>query len=214
MASSPKTRAIIFDFDGVIVESMGIKEKAFIFLFKDYPEHLNEIVKLHRAHGGLSRFEKFKTIHRDILKLPYSKEKEEKLAEKFSDFTLKEVIKSPFVPGAYEFLEKYYKTFSFFVASGTPEKEMKYIVKAKGIDRFFRDVLGSPRKKGQLCLQLLEEYKFLPEEALMVGDAVEDFEGAKEAKIRFIGRIGKDNMFKGLKTNGLIHNLFELEKFL
>jgi len=42
-------KAIIFDFDGVIIESMDVKTKAFTFLFKDYLEHLPEIINLHRT---------------------------------------------------------------------------------------------------------------------------------------------------------------------
>ncbi len=58
-----KTKAIIFDFDGVILESMDVKTKAFALLFKDYPEHLPAVLALHQTHGGMSRFEKFEIIY-------------------------------------------------------------------------------------------------------------------------------------------------------
>ncbi len=41
-------KAILFDFDGVILESMDIKTKAFSKLFTKYPEYVDQIVKLHK----------------------------------------------------------------------------------------------------------------------------------------------------------------------
>ena len=46
MTRSLKTKAIIFDFDGVILESMDVKARAFAFLFREYPEYTEKIVIL------------------------------------------------------------------------------------------------------------------------------------------------------------------------
>jgi hypothetical protein len=66
-------KAIIFDFDGVITESVGVKTEAFKKLFCKHPKHIGKIIKLHLSHGGLSRFVKFEMIYSDILKRPLSK---------------------------------------------------------------------------------------------------------------------------------------------
>jgi beta-phosphoglucomutase-like phosphatase (HAD superfamily) len=50
-------QAVIFDFDGVIVESMDIKTQAFVELFRDHPEHHETIVRLHLENGGMSRYD-------------------------------------------------------------------------------------------------------------------------------------------------------------
>ena len=55
--------AVIFDFDGVIVESLDVKADAFRSLFADHPEHVDQIVRLHRENLGVSRYEKFRTIY-------------------------------------------------------------------------------------------------------------------------------------------------------
>ena len=50
-------KAIIFDFDGVITESMDIKTQAFAYLFKDCKkEVVGKIIKLHLDNGGMSRY--------------------------------------------------------------------------------------------------------------------------------------------------------------
>ena len=52
-------KAIFFDFDGVILESVSIKGDVFQKLFADYPEHLAEILNYHLENGGVSRYDKF-----------------------------------------------------------------------------------------------------------------------------------------------------------
>ncbi len=214
MSPNRKIETIIFDFDGVIVESMGIKENAFISLFKSYPDHLEKIVALHRAHGGLSRFEKFKIIYKDILGLPYSEEIERELGNKFAKYVYEEVVRCPFVAGAKEFLEKYHKELSFFIVSGTPEVEMRNITRARGLDKYFIGVFGSPEKKGAICQKILRSRRLSRDTVIMVGDSIDDYDGAKEAQIKFIGRITDKNTFAGLSIEGTIHDFFELEKYL
>jgi len=209
-----QTKAVVFDFDGVILESFDIKTKAFAFLFKDYPEYLEEIIKLHKGHGGMSRFEKFEIIYRDILGQPLSKERKQELGKQFSEYVYQEVLESPFVEGAKEFLEKYYQKISLFVASGTPEEELRSIVKERGLDKYFKGVFGIPLKKKDITLKIMEESGFNPKEVVFVGDAIEDYQGAKEAGVRFIGRITENNPFGDLQLNGTINNLSNLENFI
>ena len=60
-------KAIIFDFDGVIIESADIKTEAFRALFENYPEHVEAIAGFHIENGGMSRFDKFRHIYKNII---------------------------------------------------------------------------------------------------------------------------------------------------
>ncbi|OGZ23986.1 MAG: hypothetical protein A2896_01435 [Candidatus Nealsonbacteria bacterium RIFCSPLOWO2_01_FULL_43_32] len=194
-----RVRAIIFDFDGTILESMDVKTKAFTVLFNNYPEKINEIVALHTTHGGMSRFEKLERIHRDILHEPLSEERKQKLSRQFSEYVYQGVLASPFVEGAQEFLEKYHQKIPFFIASGTPDGEIKSLVKERGLGRYFKDVLGSPAKKSELILKILKDFNLKNQEVIFVGDAIDDCEGAKEAGVKFVWRTKKNNPFKELE---------------
>ena len=57
-------KAILFDFDGVIVDSVDIKTIAFKELFSAFPEHSREIERYHLDHLGVSRYQKFEWIYR------------------------------------------------------------------------------------------------------------------------------------------------------
>ena len=60
-------KGIIFDFDGVIVESVNIKTIAFKKIYKKYGnEIVNKVVDHHLSNGGMSRFEKFNYYHKNF----------------------------------------------------------------------------------------------------------------------------------------------------
>ena len=57
-------KGIIFDFDGVIAESVHIKSSAFSDLYKSYGEDIvKRVVKHHEANSGMSRYKKIRYYH-------------------------------------------------------------------------------------------------------------------------------------------------------
>ena len=97
--------AIIFDFDGVLVESNDIKSNVFRQMFVDFPEHVDDIVALHHSLGGVSRMVKFDRIYGDILRQPLSAELREDLGARFESMVVEQVISCPMVPGALEAID-------------------------------------------------------------------------------------------------------------
>ncbi len=209
-------KGIIFDFDGVICESVEAKTEAFRKVFLDHANHWDEIYAYHMKHGGISRYKKFEYIFREILKKPLSSELSEQMAQKFTEFAYDEVVKAPLVKGAQEFLNKYSKTLKLFVASGTPETEMVMIAKEKDLDRFFVEVYGSPKTKYEIAALILQQEKLKPEEVIFVGDAISDYEGAHQAGIRFIGRLHAKykDPFQDEKIEGYINDLNDLDHLI
>jgi HAD superfamily hydrolase (TIGR01549 family) len=209
-------KAIIFDFDGVICESVEVKTEAFRRLFQDYPSHIEQIVNFHIANGGMSRFDKFKIIYKDFLKEDLSEEKSKELGEKFTRYCYSGVLQAPFAKGAEEFLNKYYKTMSLFIVSGTPQEEVLSLVKDKDLSKFFKVVYGSPITKHAAIVKIMDDFGLQKDEVIFVGDSINDYEGAKQAGICFIGRVHKDypNIFQNKTTEGLIDNLQGLEQII
>ena len=56
-------KAIIFDFDGVLIESAAIKTEAFREVFSKWQDKVDEIVTYHNKNMGISRFVKFKYFY-------------------------------------------------------------------------------------------------------------------------------------------------------
>ncbi len=212
-------KAIIFDFDGVITESLDLKAKAFAYLFRDFPQEIiQKVVKLHLDNGGMSRYEKFKIAYEEFLGLEYTKKIEDKLAGEFGEYCFREMINCPYVEGVIEFLEKNYQKYFCFVVSGTPHGEMNDIVDARNLRKYFKEVLGIPGSKADLSKQILKNYDLKPEEAVLIGDSPTDYRGAEGADLHFIARIaeGKYNPFEpdNFKIKYEINDLTELSNIL
>jgi len=180
--------AIIFDFDGVLVDSVDTKTQAFAALYEQYgPQVVKSVIAYHRQHGGVSRYEKFRYFHESILGKEYNQKEEQLLGESFSRLVFDAVIAAPWIPGAYNLLVDYHKTIPMFVASGTPNEEIQRIVKHRKMDHFFVAVKGSPATKAQIIDEICINHGFHRDRVLMIGDSITDYEGAMKAGVMFVG---------------------------
>ena len=199
-------KAIIFDFDGVIVESVDIKTKAFARLF----EHeggvvVEKVVDYHLKNGGVSRFDKFRYYYKEILKRPLSDQQFEELCSGFSELVMEEVVKAPYVKGSKEILDNYFRICQCFVATGTPQEEIDEIIIQRGMFPYFKGVYGAPKKKYVIVREILDSYGIKPEEVIYVGDAMSDYQAASENSVRFIARIhDNESIFKGIECTKIM----------
>ena len=180
--------AIVFDFDGTLVESNEVKAWAFGKLYEKYGDAIvQQVIAYHREHEGISRFVKFRYWHEHLLHQTYTDEIGENLSQSYSELVLDAIIQAPYVEGALEFLENHHQHLPLFVASGTPEPELREIIACRSMNRFFQGAYGSPATKAQILQRILSEHQLRPESVLMVGDSLADWEGAKRAGTAFIG---------------------------
>ena len=186
-------RALFFDFDGVIVDSVRTKTEAFRLLFQDYPgDVIQKVLAYHKQHGGISRVEKIVHAHKHFIGIPITGKELEKWSLRYSELVVEKVIEVPWIKGAKEFLEiARDANLNVFVISGTPETELKYIIERRGITAFFDECLGSPTRKPVHIRNLLEKYKLQPAECVFIGDALTDYRAAKETGLHFIGIQGE-----------------------
>nr|WP_319375377.1 HAD-IA family hydrolase [uncultured Methanoregula sp.] len=209
--------SIILDFDGVVVESVAIKTEAFRELFSFSPEHVAEIENFHLQNGGMSRYDKFEYIYRNILNERLTDEKKEELSERFSMLVMQKVIKAPFVYGAEIFIKKYSQKTSLFIVSATPQTELEQILLGKGIISFFKKVYGSPVKKQDHIRNIISQSQNDPSSVLFVGDAINDWRAANECHINFIARDNSETkkMFLNLpNVEKIVSDLHELSEYL
>jgi phosphoglycolate phosphatase-like HAD superfamily hydrolase len=173
-----------------------VKTQAFATLYAEYgQEVVDKVTSYHLYHGGLSRYHKFRYFHEVLLGKHLSFEDEKNLGEQFARLVVDAVVAAPWVPGALEFLENHYKKMSFFIASGTPDEELKEITLRRKMDHYFVSIHGAPAMKEEIIRSICEKYNFNPDEVLMIGDSVTDYEGATKAGVHFVGRVYADNCF-------------------
>ena len=205
---------IIFDFDGVLVDSVDVKTQAFRALFMNEKQHLAEILDFHLANGGMSRFAKFEYIHREILKKDLSDERARFLGNEFSRLVMQKVIECPSMPGALEFIRKYYLRMPLFIVSATPERELREIVSKRGLSTFFREVHGAPRNKSEIICNILDRNHLTAGMVPFVGDEINDYLASVEAGTPFFAYSvdGRQDTFPPQAT--IVHTFSELEKQL
>ena len=181
-------RAVFFDFDGVLANSVDVKTRAFCALYAPFGDAVVAAVRdYHLAHGGISRYEKFRHWQRSLVKGPADDATLEDLAGRFAAEVKRQVIAAPEIPGAGAALAALDGRMPLFVVSGTPEGELREIVAARGMKHFFAAVRGAPDKKAIILRELGAAHGIAMAEGLMIGDAMTDHEAAQEVGMPFLG---------------------------
>lgn len=198
-------KAIFWDFDGVIADSVNVKTDAFYELYLPYGKNIAEKVKeYHLANGGVSRFKKFEYWQTELLgnPAPIPQSVIDNLASRFSSLVMNKVINAPYIKGVYETIVKYSTKVSNYIISGTPEGEMKAIIDGRGLIPYFKDVLGSPETKEALTTKLIKREGFDSREVIFIGDAPSDYRSAEQNNTWFILRKHEDNieLFKDYRS--------------
>jgi phosphoglycolate phosphatase-like HAD superfamily hydrolase len=202
-----KFRYLFFDFDGVIKDSVEIKSDVFEHLFSTFGGEVSRKVKNHhKANGGISRFEKL-PIYLEWSGQSPSKELVDEYAEKFSSLVKKKVVASEWVKGVVDYLQNNHDRQTFFLVTATPQQEIEEILITLNIWRFFEKVIGTPTKKIDAIRMLLMKYAILPEEAVMIGDSIYDYEAATVNNVPFVLRKTNLNVvFQKTITTPMIDN--------
>ena len=192
--ATERFRCLVLDFDGVILESVQIKTEAFGELFARYEDTVDAIVNYHLENNGVSRFIKFKYICRELLGQSFDASVSAKLNKKFSAIVYRRLLKCPFVSGARDLLSSYANTVPIYVASASPDEELKRVIGARELDGFFTAVYGHPVNKRDVIKRALAEQRLQPHAVAYVGDSVKDFEAARAEGVFFIGRRNEEDL--------------------
>tara|TARA_Y100001958_G_C21140051_1_gene478989 strand:+ start:466 stop:1098 length:633 start_codon:yes stop_codon:yes gene_type:complete len=206
-------KGIIFDFDGVIAESVKVKTEAFAELYSPYGKGIvKKVVEHHKANGGISRFEKFKLYHKLFLNTDLTSSDIDQMSNKFSFLVVSKVISCPYVPGVMDFIKKTSEKYKLFISTGTPTEEIKTILKGRGIENYFTNVYGSPQRKDNHIKQIMKNYNFNHKQLLFFGDSDSDLNAAKSMEVKFILRLHSLNKKYYPQYNGkTIEDFFNLE---
>jgi len=197
-------QALFLDFDGVMVESVEIKSKAFRTLYADQPaDVLTRIMAYHGAHDGISRVVKLRHCHEQFLGVRLSQTELDALTRRYAQLVEDAVVNAPWTPGAQEVLQRYHQRCKLFIVSGTPEDEIKRIAERRAMMTWLTGVYGSPTSKTDIVRALLSEHDLQAEHCVFIGDAMADWIAASETGVPFIGRVaeGRPDPFpKGTRT--------------
>jgi phosphoglycolate phosphatase-like HAD superfamily hydrolase len=188
IAAARTAKLVLWDFDGVIKESVDVKTRAFMRLFEPFGQAVVERVRAHHeANGGMSRLDKI-PIYLEFSGEQPSAPRVRELCDRFSELVRQAVIDAPWVPGAETWLRRNTYEQLFVLVSATPQAELEDIVSALALRQCFADVFGAPTSKAEAVRLSLERYGVAPDDAVLIGDAGADRDAAAGAQVPFVLR--------------------------
>jgi phosphoglycolate phosphatase-like HAD superfamily hydrolase len=179
----------IFDFDGVLVDSVDVKTQAFAEIYRTYGnEVVDKVVTHHLQNGGMNRCQKFRYYHSQILGLPVRSDEIEMLSNRFSKIIVKKILACKEIAGTSNLLE-YCKQKKIVCAinSATPQNELEYLVLMRGWHENYHYIMGSPESKYENLNSIINKVGCKKKQVLFFGDSKNDYSASVECKVDFVG---------------------------
>lgn len=179
---------IIFDFDGVILDSMPIRTEGFKKIFENYDnKKVEELISFHLINGGLSRFVKIKYFFEELLETSISEEEINFFADKYSKIMKEKLINEKYLIRETVDFIKNNNNIKMFIASGSEEKELRLINESLQLSKYFLGIFGSPKNKIDIVKSIIKDNKLNKNETILIGDSINDYDAAIKNDIRFFG---------------------------
>ena len=178
---------VYFDFDGVILDTIDTKNRAFFILFKNnFVSNFAEMAyEYHINNLGVSRYNKFRYIYENILHAELNDKIIADLDIQLNKLILAEIYKLKVSKDFLDFILKIrLKGLECNIITATPYDEIIQILNYFNITFFFKKVYSSSfRSKSEILYDLLDHVN---NNFVYFGDTQEDFIAASSNSMRFI----------------------------
>jgi phosphoglycolate phosphatase-like HAD superfamily hydrolase len=180
-------KTIIFDCDGVVLDSNIVKTEAYFRTAKNLgatDAEAQALVDYHVKLGGISRYHKFDWYLREVLHQPVNEAAVQAFLDDFSRELVTGLMQCDLAKGLFELREK--TDSNWLILSGGDQQEIRDLFEKRKIAHMFNGGLfGSPDNKDAVLEREIANGN-IQQPALFVGDAKYDFEAASRAGIDFV----------------------------
>lgn len=199
-------RTVIFDCDGVLLNSNIIKTDAFHEVAKQYGHDIAKaFVAHHNENGGISRFKKFKHLLSNLVGEDSSESEIARLCNEYSTLIVNKLISCEEAVDL-TLLRNATKSAGWMVVSGGDQTELRDIFIARNLAPLFDlNIFGSPDSKDVILTREIKKGSIvLP--ALFLGDSRYDYIAASNAGLDFIFVYGWTE-FEGWEEFCILNNI-------
>lgn len=183
-----KYKTIVFDCDGVVLDSNVVKTEAYFRTAKNLgatDAEAQALVDYHVNLGGISRYHKFDYYIREILLQPVTDKAIQALLDEFSKELEVGLMQCDLAKGIFD-LRTATKNANWMILSGGDQQEIRTLFAKRKIDHMFDGGLfGSPDNKDEVLAREKSSAN-IQFPALFLGDSKYDFEAADRAGLDFI----------------------------
>ncbi|MBB3396201.1 HAD family hydrolase [Rhizobium sp. BK060] len=185
--------AIIFDFDGVILDTARSKTDAFALCYQgESEEKIRQVIDYQERHGGIGRKQKFEYFEAHVFGRRVDAHRIELLCERFGAIVEQGMRDAPFVEGARELLAVLRGRLPLHIVSGMPEIDLLTVLEDRDLSQFFVSAAGSPKTKIDEFRRIMEQGHNAPHSILAIGDSRTEFDAAVELGIPFLAIVADD----------------------
>lgn len=179
-------KTIIFDCDGVVLNSNQVKTQAFYEASKHYGEGpAKALVNYHVQNGGVSRYVKFEYFLTNIMEQSIDQTVLEDLLQRFAVAVKKGLLACKIAEGIEDLRHKTHKS-NWLIISGGDQKELREVFSIRVLDKLFQGgIFGSPDKKETIIKREIKAGNIV-KPCLFIGDSKYDYEAAKNAELDFV----------------------------
>lgn len=179
---------ICFDFDGVILDTLKLKEDGFVYVYQGIETADEQIIREYQRHnGGISRNEKFKYFDSLFLNTTPDQNRLDMLSLKLSKYIMAEIENCPFIEGFMSIIAQFQNLdMPMTIASSMPETELHQIIDLKGMAPLFIFAYGSPRAKSDQLKDIDMKLR-KTKKGLYFGDTMSDYVATTKSGLDFIG---------------------------
>jgi phosphoglycolate phosphatase-like HAD superfamily hydrolase len=216
----PRIACVVFDFDGVLVDSNAIKRNAYFDALAGIPGAAAVIAEV--LDGPPTEpADRYHTIARIVERLRERAQLPvddlprltEAAAARYTDYCERAIRECDEIPGASRILARLSQTYPLYLNSATPEPILRAAVAARGWAAFFRDILGSPATKVSNLQRVARAEGIEPRQLLFVGDSEVDHRAAAQYGCAFVAVVIDPGRFD-TRVERVIEDLAELPSML
>lgn len=180
-----KYRTLVFDCDGVVLNSNRIKTEAFYKAALPYGEDAAQsLVDFHVSNGGVSRYKKFALFLKEMVHGKKGPSFDE-LIEDYATHVTSGLLSCEVADGLAELRQATAES-PWLIVSGGDQNELREVFSARGIDSYFDGgIFGSPDTKDEILARELREGN-ITTPALFLGDSTYDYKAAATAGLDFV----------------------------
>ncbi|NOR62219.1 MAG: HAD hydrolase-like protein [Rhodobacteraceae bacterium] len=181
-----KYKTLVFDCDGVVLDSNRVKTDAFFKVALPFGRQYAEALKAHHVeYGGVSRYAKLAHFIENILPTGTAGANLEALLQAYAAEVQSGLLACGIAEGLLALREQTIGT-NWLIVSGGDQAELNDIFEQRGIlDLFNGGIFGSPDNKLDILARELGAQN-ITEPALFIGDSKYDFEAAHAHGLDFV----------------------------
>ena len=183
-----KKKLFVFDFDGVVLDSVDVKGEVFYQIYESYGKGVASAAKLyHLKNGGVPRNKKFEHLHSKLLNYQLCDEELSLLSRQFSRLAFQKLECADEIPGIRMFLD-YLKSDTKLctINSAAPADDLAQILTRRNLIEYFGGIFGSEESKIENLRVMQKKFDFLPGDIIFFGDTKNDKDAAEAVGIDFI----------------------------